>query len=344
MRLNGKVDWRLWGKRAGKLILGVVPIPLLWWTFQQVPFALVWTTLRQVSGVQAGLWLIINAGLVILMTGRWWLILRTLGYGLPCLGLTRYRLAAFAVSYFTPGPQFGGEPIQVLALRHVHQVPGTTGTASVGLDRLLDLIANFSFLLIGMVIALAGAWLPRAWRGVGMPLAAGLLVFPLGYLVLMLRGRRPLEALIRRMPQRMGQNRLSLILQRVEKEMSHFCVAYPRTVLAATLVSLSAWAGMVFEYWYLARILGLKLGLTQVISALVAARLAFLSPLPGGLGALEASQVLAMQTLGVETSYGISISLLIRLRDVLFGVTGLLFAVSIPRVKRFFDVRNHEDR
>jgi uncharacterized protein (TIRG00374 family) len=339
--MSGRSQGNVWGKRVGKLVLVLVSIPLLWWTFRQVPFSQVWITLRQVAGAQVGLWLIFNAGLVILMTGRWWMILRALGYRLPYLALTEYRLAAFAVSYFTPGPQFGGEPVQVLALRQRHQVPGTTGTASVGLERLLDLIANFSFLVIGMVLALVGTQLPGFGRTPGVIFAVGLLVIPLGYLILMLGGQRPLGAMIGRLPTRLCQNRFVLMLQEVESEMSYFCLAYPTTVLAASLVSLCSWAGMVFEFWLLARILGLDLSLIQAVSALVAARMAFLAPLPGGLGVLEASQVMAMQTLGVDPSYGISISLLIRLRDVLFGVGGLLVVLWIARGRRLPDVRNH---
>ena len=86
---------------------------------------------------------------------------------------------------------------------------------------------------------------------------------------------------------------------------------------------------MVFEYWLMTYFLGLRLSLMQAVSTLTAARLAFLTPLPGGLGALEASQVLALQTLGLESTYGISISLLIRLRDILFGLAGLLGLVSL---------------
>jgi uncharacterized membrane protein YbhN (UPF0104 family) len=67
----------------------------------------------------------------------------------------------------------------------------------------------------------------------------------------------------------------------------------------------------------------------QTVSALTAARLAFLTPLPSGLGALEASQVLAMQALGLEPTFGISISLLIRLRDILFGMVGFWGIVSL---------------
>jgi uncharacterized protein (TIRG00374 family) len=326
---NKTHTWFLWVKRLGKLLLVVIPLLLLGWVFQQVPFDQAWGTLQQLDIAQLGVWLVLNLGLVLLMTLRWWLILRVLGYPLPILTLARYRLGSFAISYFTPGPQFGGEPFQVLALRQRHQVSATTGTASVSLDKLFELIANFSFLVFGVMVALSGTWLPEEWRGTGMFLAIGLLTFPLAYLIMMLTGRQPLCRLIDQLPQQMGTNKFGRTISEIEREMSRFCVDYPTTVLSVSLVSLGIWVGLVFEYWLITRFLGLQLSLFQAITALVAARLAFLTPLPGGLGALEASQVLALQTLGLAPSYGISIALLIRMRDILFGAVGLLGIVHL---------------
>ncbi len=335
--------WRKGKRRISRLILVFAPFPLLWWAFHQVPIKQVWEIVRELNTLQIFVWLFINAGIVILMTGRWWLITRALGYTLPYLTLTRYRLASFSISYFTPGPQFGGEPFQVFVLRQQHQIPGTTGTASVSLDKLLELIANFSFLVFGMAIALAGTWLPAHWRGNGILFALGLLALPLAYLILMLTDHKPLYGLVNRLPPLIAQSKFNKILQTIETEMSQFCVGNPGTVLAASLVSISVWVCMVFEYWLIVRFLGIKLPLPQVIGALVAARLAFLTPLPGGLGALEASQVLALQTLGLAPSFGISIALLIRLRDLIFGVTGLLIVVSLlgwQRLKRFWKTKD----
>jgi uncharacterized membrane protein YbhN (UPF0104 family) len=76
----------------------------------------------------------------------------------------------------------------------------------------------------------------------------------------------------------------------------------------------------------------------QTIIVLTAARLAFLSPSPGGLGTLEASQVLAMQVLGVDPALGISMSLLIRARDITFGGLGIWWG-SILTGKRSIKAR-----
>jgi uncharacterized membrane protein YbhN (UPF0104 family) len=56
---------------------------------------------------------------------------------------------------------------------------------------------------------------------------------------------------------------------------------------------------------------------------LTAARIAFMLPSPGGLGTLEASQVLMFEVLGFNPALGISISLLVRGRDLLLGGLGL---------------------
>jgi len=241
--------WSTWISRLGKLIFIVLPVFLLWWVFQAISFEQIWNTLQNLNVIQIVIWLILNTGLVYLMTLRWWLILRVLGYQLSSLVLVRYRLGSFAISYFTPGPQFGGEPFQVLALNQRHKVPGTTGAASVSLDKLFELIANFSFLVVGIGLAITGTWLQGEWRSTGLLLAVGLLVFPLGYLILMLTGRHPLNWLIDKLPQRLTNNDFTRSVREVEKEISCFCIEYPRTVLTVSLISLCVWIGLVMEYW-----------------------------------------------------------------------------------------------
>jgi uncharacterized membrane protein YbhN (UPF0104 family) len=79
------------------------------------------------------------------------------------------------------------------------------------------------------------------------------------------------------------------------------------------------------------RFLGLHLSLPQVMLALTAARLAFLLPVPAGLGSLEAGQVLAMGLLGVNPAVAISLSLVIRARDLFFGGAGLWIGAVLSR-------------
>jgi len=77
--------------------------------------------------------------------------------------------------------------------------------------------------------------------------------------------------------------------------------------------------------------LGANLTAVQIVIALTAMRLAYLLPLPGGLGSLEASQVLVLSLMGADPAIGVSASLLIRARDVLLGLVGLWWGVKMMR-------------
>jgi uncharacterized membrane protein YbhN (UPF0104 family) len=80
---------------------------------------------------------------------------------------------------------------------------------------------------------------------------------------------------------------------------------------------------MVFEYWLMSYFLGANLTALQAVAGLTATRIAFLTPLPGGVGLLEAGQALAMQAFGFTSALGISLSLLMRARDLAVGMFGL---------------------
>jgi uncharacterized membrane protein YbhN (UPF0104 family) len=112
-------------------------------------------------------------------------------------------------------------------------------------------------------------------------------------------------------------------LLETEKLVSKFCRENTLALLAATILSYGTWILVVFEFSLMLRYLGVSLSLAQVLIALTAARIAFLLPLPAGLGTLETGQVMAMGLIGVNPVVGISLSLLIRVRDVLLGGLGL---------------------
>ena len=98
---------------------------------------------------------------------------------------------------------------------------------------------------------------------------------------------------------------------------------YPGWLVTAILASGLSWGLLLGEYWLMLQLLGADLDLVQAMIALTVARLAILLPLPGGLGVLEAGQVLALGMLGVEPATGLSVALLIRVRDVVLGGLGL---------------------
>jgi uncharacterized protein (TIRG00374 family) len=304
------------------LLLGLLGAALLAWALRAVPLADILAVLRQLDLGQLLLLFIVNIGIVLLMGLRWWLILAALGHRLPFLAIIRYRLAAFGVSYFTPGPHFGGEPLQVYFVRNKHGVPGSRALAAVSMDKVLELLVNFAFLAFGVALVLSSGLLPSRLLGSDLlrnaqPLFLVMTFTPLAYLLALQTGRRPLGWLARRLPERWA-----VALTNTESALAEL-VGRPRALLLALGASLLVWAALLFEYWLALRVLGLSLPLLQIIAILTASRIAMLAPTPGALGALEAAQVFALSALGFDPAYGISLSLLIRARDVFFGVFGI---------------------
>ena len=319
------------GKRSYRRLFRILVwllIPLiLWWTLRNISIAEVVENFRRL-GLEAILILIgLNAIIFVLFSLRWWLILRAQGFRRSFTSLISYRLAGFGVTYFTPGPQFGGEPLQVYLLNQREGMETSTAAASVTIDKLLELLANFTFLLVGVAVILFGGALKGATPLELIILPVILLILPAVYLVALRYGRLPVSSLsnlhgdrIRRSPK---LTRIFHTIQEIEIQVSEFCQKNVLVLLIAAALSVGIWVLMVFEFSLMLRFLGVGLNLAQVLIALTAARIAFLLPLPGGLGTLEAGQVMAMGLIGVSPVIGISMSLLIRARDFLLGGLGL---------------------
>ena len=306
------------------------------WIWQLVSPAEIWLVLSRLSLGPVMLLIALNGLALISMSGRWWLILRAQGHQVPYFSLVGYRLAGFGVSYFTPGPQFGGEPLQVYLVKRHHGVPGSTAIAGVTLDKLLELLVNFAFLVGGLLLVLQQRIFPDLIAALLTGLGLVMLAVPLLILFTLSTGGAPFSWLLQlsdwvvlkfggeaRLQTLTLYQKIARVGRASEQQMTAFCRQHPAALLVAFGVSLVTWGLLVAEYWLALHLLGATLTPAQTIIALTAARVAILLPLPGGLGTLEASQVLAMQLLAFEPAIGLSLSLVIRVRDLLLGGLGL---------------------
>ncbi len=305
--------------------------------FRDVQLRETWEALRGLT-VSAMVLLVLMNGLVLVsLNGRLWTLLLGLGYRLPFWRLLGHRLAAFGVSYFTPGPHFGGEPVQVLLVEREHGVPRSTVVAAVTLDKTLELLVNFTFLLGGVTAVLQGQLFGRMVGWEAILFAVGLLALPALLLFAIWRGWQPISRLMRFVSRWRVWGKRPLFQQKLnhwtngvqnsETQAGRLFQESPGSLWVAFSISLAGWLLIIVEYWLMLYFLGINLTPLQTIGLLTAARIAILLPLPGGLGTLEASQVLALGAMGESTGVGLSISLLIRIRDVFLGLGGLWWAM-----------------
>jgi uncharacterized membrane protein YbhN (UPF0104 family) len=157
---------------------------------------------------------------------------------------------------------------------------------------------------------------------------ACLVALPIIYLIALRFGYLPISSTIRKLESHFSPSpkyqQLLRTLGDTESMVSGFCRQNLGTLILGAVLSAVIWAFMIFEFGLMLQFFGIQFDLVKILIALTAARIAFLLPFPAGLGTLETGQVMAMGLIGVNPALGISVSLLIRARDVLFGGAGLL--------------------
>jgi glycosyltransferase 2 family protein len=320
--MKHRIPWRY-----GFWLLWIGGLFLAGWSLHEIPLSEAWSRLRSIGATELGVLVALNGAVILVFSLRWYILARSMGAPGGLLAFVSYRLAAFGVNYFTPGPQFGGEPLQVALLTKKQSLPASDAVAVVTLDKLLELALNFGFLIMGLVFIASLGILENLAQIQVVVFVLTLFCLPTFYLGAIWRGFLPISGLLSHLARRLNHaGAIQSAYQFVyasEDRTAHFCQQHPVVFLSAGLLSLIGWAIMILEFWLSLIFLGIPASLLQSIVWMTTARLAFLSPTPGGLGALEAASLLTATVFGFGPATGLSLILYIRMRDLLIGVSGL---------------------
>jgi uncharacterized protein (TIRG00374 family) len=316
---------RKWLLRA---VVLVVLALLLWWALRKAPLTEIWAAIRQLQFWQLLVILTLNGIFYVVATLRWWTIIRADNKQIPFFPLLGVRVSVFGVSYFTLGPQVGGEPLQILALQRRYGLTYTHATATVLMDKILEFLVDFFMLAIGLIAILrAGVLTESGIQFSGdLVLLAFLILWPPTHLILLYNRRYPLSGIIRRVPFIKKKSKPVRFLRAAEKLAGRFCQRHPRRLLAAIGFSILGGAGMLLDYALMTSFLNIPLPFWKMAAGWMMGWISLLMPLPGGLGALEASQVFTLGKFGFSAATALSLTLLMRGRDMLIGGLGLLLA------------------
>jgi uncharacterized protein (TIRG00374 family) len=301
---------------------------LLFFALRNAPLGELWKTLLQLRPWQIAILFGLNLFIYALITLRWWLIVRAENKLVAYFPLLLIRVAVFGVSYFSFGPHVGGEPLQVFYLKRKYKFTFTHATASVIMDKLLELLANFFLLAVGLTAIFQAGILSASGRTSWLSLS-GLVIlcmWPPSHIILLYRRKYPVSAILRGIPFIKKDSKLVRFIAASERLAGTFCRRHLSALLSAIMVSLCAAVGMISEFALIAHFLNIRLPFWQTVAAWTAGWLALLAPLPGGLGALEASEVFALGLFGVSAASAIGVTLVMRGRDLLVGGLGLLIA------------------
>jgi glycosyltransferase 2 family protein len=311
-----------------RLVVIAILAFLLWWAFHKAPLAEIWAAMRQLHAWQIAVILALNGVFYVVATLRWWTIIRADNKQVPYFPLLGVRVSVFGVSYFTLGPQVGGEPLQVFALQRRYGLTYTHATATVLMDKLLEFLVDFFMLAIGLTAILRVGVLPESGLrfSFDLILLAFLVLWPPIHLILLYKRHYPLSGLVRRIPFINKTSKPLRFLRAAEKLAGRFCQRHPTRLLAAIGCSLLAGAGMLLDYALMTAFLNIHLSFWKMTAGWMMGWISLVMPLPGGLGALEASQVFTLGRFGFSAAAALSLTLFMRGRDMLIGSLGLLLA------------------
>jgi uncharacterized protein (TIRG00374 family) len=304
---------------------------LLYFALRNAPLDEIWNSLRQLQLWQIATLLGLNLFIFALIALRWWIIVRAENRRIPYFPLLLVGISVFGVSYFSLGPHVGGEALQVFYLQRRYRLTFTHATASVIMDKLLELLANFFLLAVGLT-AIVHAGILSTNENISWLSLSGLVLlcaWPPVHIIFLYKRKYPVSAILRNLPFIPKNAKVVRFIAASERLAGAFCRRHLSSLVAAIGVSVFAAVGMVSEFALIVNFLDIHLLFWQTIAAWTAGWLSLLTPLPGGLGALEASQVFALGTFGISAASALGIALLMRARDLLIGGLGLLFASRV---------------
>jgi glycosyltransferase 2 family protein len=273
--------------------------------------------LAHFSWAAAGAGFALAAANYLLRFGKWELYLRRLGVRIPLFDSLRIFLSGFSLTV-TPGKV--GEVLKAYLLRETHGVPMARTAPTVVAERATDLLALVALALVG-VQALGGNT-RVLWAAVAL----------VGLLVALASSRRLVHAIID------VAAKLSLFAKLAPKLREFYdataVLLAPAPLLAATALSVAAWACECLAFWVVLHGFGgdiqasLKLCTFIYAAMTIAGALSFL---PGGLGVQESGMValLVSTAHGVGTATAAAATFITRLCTLWFAVAVGLVALTL---------------
>jgi len=261
------------------------------------------------------------------LTWRWSLILQSRGHKIPFRKLFVYRIIGTAINFFTPGPRVGGEPTQA-SLLGKHNVEFTEGLSTVMIDKIIDTSTCGILFIIGAFLVSMRYALPHTTEILMMIAGIIFIIFIGVFYYRMLNNKHFFLHIFRFLRLDRTQNRtLKKVEQKIEEIeviMIQFYKHDKKTFIATIAITLLSWAVMFVEYKLATTLLGLNLGFVELFFIITFIGLAVLFPIPMAVGVLEAGQVSAFGIIGVVGSAGVALAFLVRMKDFLWGVAGMI--------------------
>jgi len=254
---------------------------------------------------------------------RWVIILKSFKYNIPWGNLFLYKLAGYSVGYLSPQPHIGGEPIRALLLKR-HGIGFKEGISTVVIDKSMQMTTDLLFSIIGFILIALHFSVSK-----GIEILAIIVIltfmFLLSYYFYSMIKKKPFFSAVLRIRFLKRIKTIKKIIKHVEdveNTIHTFYKDHMHYFIYVIFINLTLYVLMFLEYSTALRLFGFEPSIYIVLIIMGGVALSYMMPMPMAIGVLETSQVGALGMLKLDEKIGLSISILIRIKDLLRSLIG----------------------
>jgi uncharacterized protein (TIRG00374 family) len=275
----------------------------------------------------------IAASWLLCQARAWWLIQKAFFQQVPFLALFRIKIISDAFNLILPSASLGGDAMRAFMIKD--NVPLRDGIPSVLFDKTIEFIASVIVLVAGLFLGLVSLRLPKTLT---IPVTISLGVTSVGIALLVITQKRGISLSMRKLGRLIP--RVRGWVQKHESQFlamdESFRLFYSRSNTKAIFpLILHVGARLIgtFEAMIIMAVLKAPVNFIQAlfISTVATAGNSAFFLVPGQWGVMEGVFMFVIQSLGYPAAVGLSLSVIKRIRKLLFTGLGLLLFASLKR-------------
>ncbi|MBT3721591.1 flippase-like domain-containing protein [archaeon] len=282
--------------------------------------------------------------LELLGTFRWSIVIKAFKFKVPYFNLFFYRMSGYAVGYLSPQAHIGGEPVRALLLKR-NGINFKQGISTILIDKTMLLVTDIVFILTAAIMMFLHYSISNNIKIIFSVILTGVIILVGTYFHCMFT-KKPFFSAIFNITFWRHNKKIKKIRKEIE-EIEHtihtFYKKHFRYFFVVVAIQMIMYLLMFLEYYFALALFNFAPNPFVVFMLMGAVAISYSMPVPMALGVLETSQVSALSMLNMERAIGLSISLLVRAKDLLRTLIGGLALLYFGVIEGLFKKTKSEN-
>ena len=312
-----------WHLRLGAWIAGLAGVGLAVWMLRSYGAVRIGEVLLRAGYLGTVAVAALHLPQMLLSSLGWRAIANPAGAQLGLRGYALLRWIREAVNNLLPLAQIGGEFVAARLLQR-RGVPPASAISGTVADLLMEMATQVLFTVGGVLLLVHATGVSDTSMSLTRALLIAVLVLGGVFATLGLGLTASIEKAIVRLGRSLGWPATARIAGL--HDALHACFRRPARVTLSALWHGLSWLVGGFEVWLIVHLFGQSVGAgpAPIIESLGQAAKALGFAIPGALGVQEGGYLIVCSLLGLPPEMGLALSLMKRLREVIWGVPGLV--------------------